>query len=68
MFEFVITVMDHLAHFVLTFCVLNACVHLRDICDATQELLAISYHVSEIRRRLIAIERLLPPVKEIKAD
>jgi hypothetical protein len=44
-------------NFTLMFAVLTACAHLRDISDYAQELVSITYHVSEIRRRLAAIER-----------
>jgi hypothetical protein len=68
MLEFMSTAVGHLTNLVLVLSVLNACAHLREICDTVQELMCISYHVSEIRRRLTAIEKRLPPVKETKAD
>ena len=44
-------------NFTLMFAVLTACAHLRDISDYAQELVSITYHVSEIRRRLAAFDR-----------
>ena len=39
-------------NFVIRFTLLTACVHLREIATHAEELISISYHVSEIRRRL----------------
>lgn len=67
MIDFLLTATSHVLNLVLVFSFLNACVHLRDICDALQELTSISYHVSEIRRRLIAIEKRMAK-EAIKTD
>jgi hypothetical protein len=37
---------------IVLFALLTACVHLKDIATYAEELVSISYHVSEIRRRL----------------
>lgn len=49
-------------HFVIIYTLLTACVHLRDIATHAEELISISYHVSEIRRRLNVMDRRKKPV------
>jgi hypothetical protein len=63
MLEFISTALGHLTNLMLVLSLLNACAHLKDICDTVQEITCISFHVSEIRRRVTAIERRLPPLK-----
>lgn len=42
---------------VLVFMAFTACSYLRDMTEYTHELVSVTYHLSEIRRRIHALER-----------